>query len=155
MSQDDKNDEVTRFVESWMSLRQIIQAANFNRFQSAGLSATQFMTLNLLPTGSEGMPIGELARRMNLRPATVAQTVDSLEARDLVTRYRNPADKRSVLVKVTRKGLRFQNAANSEFRRQVKSMFQSMDKNEREGLLRGLEGLIRAGHRKGFTSARG
>jgi hypothetical protein len=39
--------EATRFIAAWMRLRQVIQAANFNRFQQAGLSATQFMTLNV------------------------------------------------------------------------------------------------------------
>ena len=42
-------DETTRFLEAWMQVRQMVQAANFNRFQRAGLSATQFMTLNVIP----------------------------------------------------------------------------------------------------------
>ncbi len=39
----------------------------------------QFMALNLLPRKGESISIGDLARQMNLRPATVAKTVDSLE----------------------------------------------------------------------------
>ena len=93
--------EVERFLVAWFAVRQFIQAANFNRFQGAGLSATQFMTLNLVPSGVSGLAIGELAQRMNLKPATVAKTVDSLEARGLVARARSAADRRSIEVTVT------------------------------------------------------
>jgi len=44
-----ENGEVARFLDAWFAARQHIQASNFNRFQGTGLSATQFMTLNLLP----------------------------------------------------------------------------------------------------------
>lgn len=34
--------ETSRFLEAWVQVRQLVQAANFNRFHRAGLSATQF-----------------------------------------------------------------------------------------------------------------
>jgi len=136
--------EVTRFLEAWFAVRQLIQAANFNRFQGAGLSATQFMTLNLLPPNQGGIPMGELARRMNLQPATVAKTVDSLEARHMVARLRNAPDKRIILVKLTEAGTQLQNAANGQFQQQIEALFQTMLPEERSGLLHGLESLIRA-----------
>ncbi len=77
--------EVARFLDAWFGVGQFIQAANLNRFEGAGLSATQTMTLNLLPSGDEGISIGELARRIDLKPATVTKTVNSLEARSLIT----------------------------------------------------------------------
>jgi hypothetical protein len=54
------DEETARFMDAWMQVRQIVQALNFNRFQGAGLSATQFMTLNVVP--AEGMTLSELAR---------------------------------------------------------------------------------------------
>lgn len=136
--------EVTRFLDAWFAVRQYIQATNFNRFQGAGLSATQFMTLNLLPGDGAGLAIGDLARRMNLKPATVAKTVDSLEARNLLTRIRKPADKRVVHVCITAAGAELQNAANGSFRAQIESVFEAMDSGERSGLVLGLESLVRA-----------
>ena len=136
--------EVTRFLDAWFAVRQFIQAANFNRFQGAGLSATQFMTLNLLPSDGEGIAIGELARRMNLKPATVAKTVDSLEARKMVTRMRNAPDKRIVMIKATKTGLELQNAASGHFHAQIETIFKAMLPAEREGLIVGLESVIRA-----------
>ena len=136
-----QDDDVTRFLDAWFAVRQFIQASNFNRFQRAGLSATQFMTLNLLPADGSGMAIGELARRMNLRPATVARTVDSLEARDMIARVRGQSDKRVVLVKITTAGADLQNAASAQFRRQIGSLLAAMLPRDRRGLVCGLEAL--------------
>lgn len=141
--------EVTRFLEAWFAVRQVIQAANFNRFQGAGLSATQFMTLNLLPAGTGGLAMGELARRLNLKPATVAKTVDSLEARKLVTRLRDAQDKRVVTVQVTDAGAELQNAANGHFRLQIQKIFSGMEPGERAGLIAGLESVVRAAGSEG------
>jgi DNA-binding MarR family transcriptional regulator len=147
--------EVTRFLDAWFGVRQLIQAANFNRFRGAGLSATQFMTLNLLPADGSGMAIGELAKRMNLKPATLAKTVDSLEARKMVSRIRSEADGRIVLVHVTRTGVELQNAASGHFRAQIESLFKTMPAEERAGLIQGLESLVRAAGNEGQPSESG
>lgn len=145
-----QSSEVTRFLNAWFAVRQHIQANNFNRFQGAGLSATQFMALNLLPPDGEGIAIGELARQMNLKPATVAKTVDSLEARDMITRARHPHDGRVVNVSITEKGMQLQNSAKGQFTDQISRLFRTMTAEERAGLVRGLEGLVRvAGQQPG------
>ena len=146
--------EVTRFLDAWFAVRQFIQAANFNRFQGAGLSATQFMTLNLLPSDGDGIAIGELARRMNLKPATVAKTVDSLEARNMVTRVRSSSDKRIVFVKVTEIGVELQNSASKHFQDQIEALFMAMLPGERTGLILGLESVIRAADREHGSAPR-
>ncbi len=137
--------EIARFLHAWFAVRQVIQAANFNRFQGAGLSATQFMALNLLPAG-EGIAIGELARRMNLSPATVAKTVDSLQARNMVTRRRDVhgKDKRVVFVEATAAGVQLQNAARGHFQAHIEKLFRAMPFADRNGLIVGLEALARA-----------
>jgi len=145
--------EVTRFLDAWFAVRQFIQAANFNRFQGAGLSATQFMTLNLLPFRGAGIAIGELARRMNLRPATVAKTVDSLETRKFVARMRDKHDKRFVLIKVTNAGQELQNAASAGFHAQIANLFKAMQPSERYGLIAGLESLANAAVRQNEPAA--
>ncbi len=143
-----RQSEVTRFLDAWFGVRQFIQASNFNRFQGAGLSATQFMTLNLLPRDGAGLSMGELARRMNLQPATVAQTVDSLEGRNLLHRVRAEADKRMVMVKLTPSGTQLQNDASDQFREQMGELLTALDGEERAGLIRGLEALVHAAGRQ-------
>lgn len=121
----------------------MIQAANFNHFHQAGLSATQFMTLNLLPVDQGAITIGELARQMNLKAATVAKTVDSLEARGLLARAKSPADGRLVLVTITEEGRTLQNAAVGQFRQHVSNIFSAMPAIHRVALIEGLESLVR------------
>jgi DNA-binding MarR family transcriptional regulator len=136
--------EVSRFLEAWLQVRQFIQASNFNRFQREGLSATQFMTLNLLPPTEQTLSMGELARQMNLAPATVAKTVDSLEARNMVVRTRSQDDKRLILVRITPEGTALQNSARGQFRDQITRLFRAMPGEARHGLVTGLEALVKA-----------
>ena len=145
MAKDVVSTETARFLEAWLGVRQLIQSANFNRFQRAGLSATQFMTLNLLPVSKTGLTLSELARRMNLSLATVVKTVDSLQARGMLTRTRSEADRRVVHIALTKEGRTLQNAASREFRDHMAELFCSMTAKQRAGLIEGLECLIRAG----------
>jgi DNA-binding MarR family transcriptional regulator len=134
-----EDEEVSRFLAAWFEVRQFIQAANFNHFQKAGLSATQFMILNLLPETGEALSIGELARRMNLKPATIAKTVDTLEERKMLARAKSGDDGRLVLLRITSEGKKLQNAAVGHFREQIGEIFRAIPNEDREALLKGLE----------------
>jgi DNA-binding MarR family transcriptional regulator len=134
-------EETRRFLIAWMQVRQIVQAANFNRFQRAGLSATQFMTLNLLPP--EGMTLSDLARKLNLSAPTLNETVNSLEERGFVRRVRNPRDARKVNICATDQGERMQNSASREFHSFISDLFGKMSKTQRQGLMAGLEQMVR------------
>jgi DNA-binding MarR family transcriptional regulator len=136
--------ELSRFLAAWFEVRQFIQAANFNHFHKAGLSATQFMILNILPEKGKSISIGELARRMNLKPATIAKTVDTLEERKMLTRTKSPTDGRVVLLRITSQGTKLQNVAASHFRQQIGDVFRAIPAADREALLRGLESFVRA-----------
>jgi DNA-binding MarR family transcriptional regulator len=136
--------EVTRFLSAWFEVRQFIQAANFNHFHQAGLSATQFMILNVLPEDGRSLSIGELARRMNLKPATVAGTVDTLEQRGMLSRAKSTEDGRLVLVAVTAEGRKLQNAAAGQFRAKIAEVFRSIPDHDRHALIAGLESFVRA-----------
>ena len=135
---------VTRFLQAWLGARQMIQASNFNRFQNAGLSATQFMTLNLIPDGAKSMTLSELAARMNLGTATVAKTIDSLEDRGLLTRTRSDQDRRVVHLSLTDDGRSMQNAASADFHRHMTALFRKLTPDQRTGLVQGLEALLEA-----------
>lgn len=134
-------EETTRFLTAWMQVRQIVQAANFNRFQRAGLSATQFMTLNLLPP--EGMTLSDLARKLNLSAPTLNETVNSLEERGFVRRRRNPRDARKVNICATHRGERMQNSTSQDFHAFISELFRQMSRAQREGLMAGLEQMVR------------
>lgn len=133
-------DETSRFLNAWMQIRQIVQASNFNRFQRAGLSATQFMTLNVVP--KDGMTLSELARKLNLSPATLNQTVNSLEERGFVSRSRDRGDARKTIIRATSQGEAMQNSASQEFHLSMAGLLARMSKTRREGLLAGLEQMV-------------
>jgi DNA-binding MarR family transcriptional regulator len=133
--------ETGRFLAAWMHVRQVVQAANFNRFHRAGLSATQFMTLNVIP--KEGLTLTKLARQLSLSPASLKKTVDSLEERGLVSRRRSVEDARKVDILNTLEGTRLQNTASGEFHRFMAELFTAMPEAERRGLLTGLERMVK------------
>lgn len=125
-----------------MGVRQIVQAANFNQFHRAGLSATQFMIMNVIPAG--GTTLSELAQRLNLSPATLSQTVDSLEERGLLCRTRSTTDSRKVIISVTKQGEKMQNSASKEFHRTMAKLFSKLSRKDRGAMVAGLEQLVRA-----------
>lgn len=134
-------EETTRFLDAWMQIRQIVQASNFNRFQRAGLSATQFMTLNVVP--KDGMTLSELARKLNLSAATLNETVNSLAERGFVIRTPDRADARKVIIRATKQGEDMQNSASQEFHTSMSGLLARMSKTRREGLLAGLEQMVK------------
>ncbi len=133
-------DETARFLQAWMGVRQIVQAANFNQFHRAGLSATQFMVINVIP--SEGITLSELARRLNLSPATLSQTVDSLQDRGFVLRKRSKQDARRFNIFATSEGQKMQNAASGTFHNTMADLFARMNAKDRSALVNGLEQLV-------------
>lgn len=129
--------ETERFLTAWLAVRQIVQAANFNRFHQAGISATQFMTLNVIPP--EGLSLSELARKLNLSPATLNETINSLVARQLVERLPDARDRRKVKLVATVEGQALQNKTSQEFHEAMGTLFTRMSPNGRRALIEGLE----------------
>ena len=123
-----------------MGVRQIVQAANFNQFHRAGLSATQFMVINVIP--AEGTTLSALARRLNLSPATLSKTVDSLEQRGFVRRQKSKQDARRSNIFATSAGQKMQNAASEAFHQTIASFFSKMSARDRSALVNGLERLV-------------
>ncbi len=69
----------------------------------ADLTPPQYFILTLL-WERDGRPLKELAAAAHCAPATMTGIVDTLEAKELVTREPNPADRRSLLVELTEQG---------------------------------------------------
>jgi len=76
--------------------------------QSSGLSVAQACLLDRLTGGSQSM--GELAGALLCDASNVTQLVARLEARDLVTRVPDPADRRVKRVSITPAGHRVRDA---------------------------------------------
>ena len=75
-------------------------------FKQHGLSPTQYNVLRILRgTGSEGLPCSEIGKRMINRDPDITRLLGRLEKRGLVTRKRQPDDRRVIRAFVTRTGL--------------------------------------------------
>jgi DNA-binding MarR family transcriptional regulator len=139
--------QVEAFLAVWFRARQQIMETSFKRAHLHGLSATQFLVLTLLGRAQRDAPwtISALAERLNLDPATLVRTVDSLEQRMLVARRRDTRDRRLVFVELTSQGRCIQQEAVERMTRRLATMFRGMSAEGREALLRGLEELVAAG----------
>src|SRR5580704_7589017 len=70
------------------------------------LSPSQFNVLNLLQDHPDGLSQVELSRRLIMHRSNVTGLIDRLEARRLVRRTDNPADRRAFNVILTPSGLK-------------------------------------------------
>ena len=70
------------------------------------LSANQYNVLRILRGAPDGLACGEIANRMITRDPDVTRLLDRLERRKLIERGRDPQDRRTVMAKITREGLK-------------------------------------------------
>jgi DNA-binding MarR family transcriptional regulator len=70
------------------------------------LSSTQYNVLRILRGAPDGLPCGEIASRMITRDPDVTRLLDRLEKRELIARSREAKDRRTVMARITREGLR-------------------------------------------------
>jgi len=73
--------------------------------EESGLTYPQYVAmLALWGVPDEPLTVGELGTLLHLDTGTLTPLLKRLEALELVTRHRDPADERRVLVTVTKKG---------------------------------------------------
>lgn len=68
------------------------------------ITVPQFEALQYL-MHNENMTIGELSRKMHLAFSTITDLIDRMEKAELVSRMKDPSDKRVVRLKVLSKGI--------------------------------------------------
>src|ERR1700688_2672088 len=75
-------------------------------FKTEDLSATQYNVLRILRGAPEGLPCSESANRMITRDPDVTRLLDRVEKRGLISRWRETADRRMVMARITEDGLK-------------------------------------------------
>ena len=92
--------------QALISLRRILKAVEAHSrtlARDTSLTPSQLVVLKEL-AGRESAQPGELAKAAGLKQATISILLDKLQARGLVVRNRGDADRRTVLVQITRLG---------------------------------------------------
>ncbi len=92
-------------VTSIMRAQQIVQARVDEVLRPYDLTFARYEVLMLLHFSSRGsMPVTKAAQRLQVHPTSITNSVDRLEAADLVRRLPHPTDGRATLVEVTDQG---------------------------------------------------
>lgn len=73
--------------------------------KASALSPVQYNVLRILRGAPEGLSCGEIASRMITRDPDITRLLDRLEKRGLIARNREARDRRTVLTRITNKGL--------------------------------------------------
>lgn len=107
-------------VTSVFRVNQILLARIEAALKPHGLSFARFEMLRLLGFSRSGrMPMSRARDLLQVHPASVTNTVDRLEAADLVRRTPNPRDGRSFLVEITPAGAEVLDRATKALNEQV------------------------------------
>ena len=96
-----------------IALRRVMRAIDLHSrslVHSHGLTGPQSLVLRATISAG-GLTAGELARQVSLSQATVTDIVKRLEARGLLRRARDEADRRRVIITATAQGRRLQASA--------------------------------------------
>lgn len=102
--------------------------------ETSGLSVTQYRLFVHVVT-SDGLRVGELARRIGARPQTTTRLVQRLESRGLVLTERGDADRRVVLVRATRHGLDLWSDIGERRRSQIAAALDGMSMSPADAAL--------------------
>ena len=141
------NEQVETFTAIFTDLRKVM-GARFKHAHQHGLSTTQFMVLGLIgkaQSTGETCTISSIAGDLDIDPATVVRTVDSLEKRGLVERRRSLEDRRQVFVEFTDAGRAARQEAHQQFINRIHTILLAMSEEGRSSLLRGLEEFVQVG----------
>lgn len=96
--------EEVAFLELLRTSDQLVRGLVFV-LKPEDLSMTQYNVLRILRGALEGLPCGEVSNRMITRDPDVTRLLDRLEKRGLISRCREATDRRTVMTRITPKGL--------------------------------------------------
>src|SRR5437588_148865 len=143
------NEQVERFTAIFLDLRKVL-GVGFKHAHQHGLSTTQFIVLGLIGKAQitgEPCTISSIAGDLDIDPATVVRTVDSLEKRGLVERRRSREDRRQVFVEFTDAGRTARQEAHQQFIGRIHTILLAMSEEGRASLLKGLKEFVEVGLR--------
>ena len=107
--------------------------------RQAGLSPTQYNVLRILRgAGAPGLACGEIVERMVTRDPDITRLLDRLEARRLVTRNRDGADRRVVTSRISQAGLALLDELDDPLQTTIRRLLGHMG----EGRLKSLAELL-------------
>lgn len=107
-------------VTSLVRAQQIVMARVDEALKPTGLTFSRYELLMLLGFSKTGaLPMAKASARLQVHPTSVTNTVDRLEAAELVTRVPHPSDRRATLIEITDAGRELVARATTELNAKV------------------------------------
>ena len=124
-----------------VALRRILRATEFSArslARATGLTPSQLIVLNMVDHLGDATPT-DLARNASLTLATMTTLVDKLEDRGFITRRRDEADRRRMLIRITKAGKKTLAESPDALQQQFQKRFESLADWEQASLIAALE----------------
>lgn len=107
-------------VTSLVRAQQIVMARVDEALRPSGLTFSRYELLALLRFSKSGaLPMAMASARLQVHPTSVTNTVDRLEAAELVKRVPHPSDRRATLIEITDAGRELVTQATRELNESV------------------------------------
>lgn len=150
-----------RVILSYMRATGAIDPLRLRFWDERGLTMPQLRLMHVLLRHG-GQPVGHLAERLDVRPATVTGLTDRLFRNGLISRHPDPTDRRVVRIELTPDGERVLREVNAEGWDFLAQGFERMDEGDASQLATLLEEFLnqlvearRAGAATGDVPANG
>jgi DNA-binding MarR family transcriptional regulator len=114
--------------------------AEMRRHRTADLSVPQFRTLAYIDHNAD-VSLSDVAEHIGLTLPSMSKIVDGLVARKLVTRQTHPADRRRLVLTLTRSGQTALEASRKATRACLAEDLSTLSDAERANIVRALEAL--------------
>lgn len=140
VSEEQLRQVVATFWESfppfWQGVRAHIRRITAEQF---GISVEQFHILRHIRRGHSS--VSELAEAKQISRAAVSQAMNALVEKELVSRRRNPHDRRHVELTLTESGERLLDTVFEDTRQWMMQLLSPLNAEELEALRQGLDSL--------------
>jgi DNA-binding MarR family transcriptional regulator len=134
------DDELRRALQRLVRLGGLLEP-----HQHAGLKLSLSEVMALGELGDvESMSQQELGQLLGLEKSTVSRLAAGLERREWITRERTPSNRRFYQLRLTETGLAVAEQLGSELRARHQQLLDALTPAERNALIVGLAGLVRA-----------
>ena len=134
------DDELRRALQRLVRLGGLLEP-----HQHAGLKLSFSEVMALGELGDvESMSQQELGQLLGLEKSTVSRLAAGLERREWITRERTPSNRRFYQLRLTETGLAVAEQLGSELRARHEQLLDALTPAERDALVVGLAGLVRA-----------
>jgi MarR family transcriptional regulator, organic hydroperoxide resistance regulator len=130
------------FQTAFWSAKHALALASATAFSGHGVHEGQQFVLRTL-WAEDGLPPGEIARRLGLSTPTVTRATARMEAAGLLRREPHPSDRRMILVHLTSRGRDLEKVIDAEMHRVTERALAVFSVAEREALINALRQIRR------------